>query len=715
MKPERTVWPDAGRVAMTGRTPISGVAALAAALMTVTGSAPAPSNSVRLLLAPPPSQEAPPARLTVEPTELLLQAGDSAQIDATVLDAAGNALDVPVLFLSMSRRDVWVEQDGRVEARRPGDFTIVVRVPTAGADAAARTDAALEARVRVTIAPTSITELGFVDVPARFYAGSTIRLQVQARGADGALRRDAELRYSTGDVGIATIDGRGHLTLVREGRTKVMVEADEATAELSIGVEPSPVTDLTLEASATEARTGDVIRFKATALDADGGPVDDAPVLYTFRASTFERGAGEPPSGMIAEDGRFVADRPGNYTIASSSGGRSVARTVHIVPRDIRRHVELVGHGPVRDRFTSDLWVWEAPDGRDYAMTGTYQAEGHAFFWDVTDPSDMRIVDVVLVDARTVNDLKVSEDGRIAVISREGASNRRNGLVVLDVSNPTDGVRVLSRFDDQLTGGVHNVFIYDSHVYALSAGRRYDIINIEDPTDPHRVGSFELDTPAHSIHDVWVEEGIAYSSNWVDGVVAVDVGGGGRGGSPRNPVVLGSYTYPSGWNHSTVPYHSKSTGKRYVIAGDEAGRGLPGRRPEFGEGTPGYPGEPERYKGWIHIIEWDDWDNPKEVARYEVPEVGTHNIWVEDDVMYVAYYGGGLRIVDISGELMGDLYRQGREIANFKSYDPEGFVPNHPLVWGAQPFKGNIFFADYHSGLWAVRLVDPPADEVSRE
>ena len=49
MKPERTVWPDAGRVAMTGRTPISGVAALAAALMTVTGSAPAPSNSVRLL------------------------------------------------------------------------------------------------------------------------------------------------------------------------------------------------------------------------------------------------------------------------------------------------------------------------------------------------------------------------------------------------------------------------------------------------------------------------------------------------------------------------------------------------------------------------------------------------------------------------------------------------------------------------------------------
>ena len=150
----------------------------------------------------------------------MLQAGDSAQIDATVLDAAGNALDVPVLFLSMSRRDVWVEQDGRVEARRPGDFTIVVRVPTAGADAAA------PHRCRAGGARARDDRPNF-DYRARVCrcAGAILRrlddpVAGPGRGADGALRRDAELRYSTGDVGIATIDGRGHLTLVREGRTK---------------------------------------------------------------------------------------------------------------------------------------------------------------------------------------------------------------------------------------------------------------------------------------------------------------------------------------------------------------------------------------------------------------------------------------------------------------------------------------------------------------
>ena len=74
--------------------------------------------------------------------------------------------------------------------------------------------------------------------------------------------------------------------------------------------------------------------------------------------------------------------------------------------------------------------------------------------------------------------------------------------------------------------------------------------------------------------------------------------------------------------------------------------------------------------------------------------------------MYVGYFNAGLRVVDVSGELLGDLYGQGREIAKFYSDDSAGFVPNAPFVWGAQPHKGHIFFADFHSGLWAVRLVD---------
>jgi hypothetical protein len=61
--------------------------------------------------------------------------------------------------------------------------------------------------------------------------------------------------------------------------------------------------------------------------------------------------------------------------------------------------------------------------------------------------------------------------------------------------------------------------------------------------------------------------------------------------------------------------------------------------------------------------------------------------------------------VDISGELMGDLYRQGREIAFFVPTHHKGVVPNAAMTWGPQPHKGNIFFTDWNSGLWCVKLV----------
>ena len=92
------------------------------------------------------------------------------------------------------------------------------------------------------------------------------------------------------------------------------------------------------------------------------------------------------------------------------------------------------------------------------------------------------------------------------------------------------------------------------------------------------------------------------------------------------------------------------------------------------------------------------------MARYEVPEAGAHNVWVEDDVLYVGYYQGGLRAVDVSGELRGDLYRQGRELSVIKTSDADSRVPNWPMAWGAQLFKGHIYTSDFNSGLWITRL-----------
>jgi hypothetical protein len=72
--------------------------------------------------------------------------------------------------------------------------------------------------------------------------------------------------------------------------------------------------------------------------------------------------------------------------------------------------------------------------------------------------------------------------------------------------------------------------------------------------------------------------------------------------------------------------------------------------------------------------------------------------------MYMGYYSGGARVVDVSGELRGDLYRQGREMGRLFTADSESYRPNVPLAWGAQPHKGLIYFNDINSGLWVVKV-----------
>lgn len=621
---------------------------------------------------------------------LELRVNERIQLEAEVLNANGELLPDTVVFFSRARRSLVVSREGELQAIKPGVHTISAM--TLGTDR-------IRQDFEVTVLFPPITRVDWEQASHTFYTGTTLDLAFEVRDSLNVVRSIDDLIISSSNQSIFSVNEFNQLSLHTAGSAQLNVLAGTGQFSWPVEVVENKATSMSLAVinSSSEAiKTGDVLHFKASVMEMNGKPLANMPVQYSFVAyPDYQLGQGS--SAQIAQDGRFVANHPGKYSIIARSGAIQGTMNITVEPRKVRRSLEVVGKGIVPDVKTSDLWVWEGVDGRDYAITGTWGARGEAFLWDVTDPSNIHTIDTVQVDARTVNDVKVSEDGTIAVITREGASNRKNGIIILDVTNPAE-TKILSEYTDGLTGGVHNTFIYENHVYAVNNGRKYDIINIEDPRNPYTVGVFELDTPGHSIHDVWIEDGIAYSSNWGDGVVVVDVGSTnsadmpGAGGSPNNPTPLGSYSYPSGWNHAAFPFKSKSTGKFYVAAGDEA---FP-----YGLDTQG----PNRAAGWIHFIEFDGWDNPDEVARYQVPEAGSHNYWIENDVMYAAFYNGGLRVVDVSGDLMGDLYEQGREIALFLPSDPNAAIPNSTFTWGPQPYKGLIFLSDWNSGIWAVKL-----------
>jgi hypothetical protein len=627
--------------------------------------------------------------IELEPNEPTLQVGETQQFTAYYVDANGQrARDTSIVFFTRDRQAIPTTQAGRLTANAPGTHELIALRPATGEQGR------LVHRMTVTVAQPAVADVVFAEAPAQMYAGTQLPLTVEARASNGRVRDDVTVQVESSDPSVATVDRLHRVEAQAPGTVTLTARAEGFEASHSVEVVANPVTSLELTGGADSARTGDVLDFEAIARAEDGSAVDDAPIQYAVRTDRTEPIA-PGATAEVGADGRFVAEEAGQYTVVATSGAHTATHTVSVTPRNLQGSIEVVGRGRVSDVHTSDLWVWEAPaDGRDYAITGTWGGNGEAHFWDVTDPANITAVDTVTVDARTVNDVKVSADGRTCIISREGASDRKNGIVILDCADPTD-VSIITEFTEQLTGGVHNLFIYEDHVYALSNGRRYEIINIEDRANPQIVGQFALDTPGHSIHDVWVEDGIAYSSNWDDGVVMVDVGNGVKGGSPSNPVEIGRYTYPSGWNHAAFPYRDDQTGKHWVIAGDEA----------FPNGL-NTENEPTIPAGWLHFVDFTDPQNPTQEARYKVPEAGSHNYWVQGDTLYVAYYNAGLRVVDLSGDLKGNLYEQGREITHFKSFDPKGRIPNAPMAWGPQPYKGHIFFTDWNSGLWAVKLVE---------
>jgi hypothetical protein len=636
-------------------------------------------------------------KLVIDPNPLKLKVGETKKVEVAALDQEGEKLPGGQLTIMTLRSSgvvpssgVLADSLGNVKGMSVGTFNLVVIW-------ANQQNVFLRDYLTVQVENWDPASLEIMDVPEELPAGSMINLDVEVKDEQGVKIDGSEIRLSSSKPDIIAVDAFHQIKALKPGKALIEASSGQVKSSIKLTVVPSKVESVYLHCDHQEIRTGDVVYFEAQVHDAEGADLE-VPLTYSvINSGNTAQGA----FAMVREDGAFVAEQPGFYTVNVIAGTKTASQSIKVIPRNVQRDIEVVGRGTLTDKHTTDFWLWEGPDGGDYAVTGTFSANGMAYFWDITDPANIAKIDSLQVDARNVNDVKISEDGRICIISREGASNRKNGIVILDVSNPRS-VEVLSEYHQQLTGGVHNLFIYENHVYALSNGQHYEIISIEDPSSPVRVGRFEIDNPARAIHDVWVQDGIAYSSNWNDGVIMVDVGNGVAGGSPANPVEISRSKVMGDANHTTFPFRSESAGRFYVVAGDEIfpiewlSKGLT---------------ETLEPRGYVHIIDWTDRDNPVEVATYKVPEAGAHNYWVEDETLYIGYYTGGIRVVDLSGELMGDLYRQGREMGYFIPRDPQGKVPNMAMTWGARPYKGNVFFTDMNSGLWAVKVSPKQPEE----
>lgn len=359
----------------------------------------------------------------------------------------------------------------------------------------------------------------------------------------------------------------------------------------------------------------------------------------------------------------------------------------------------VLGNGPVQDRFTGEIWV---QGSTAYTTTwGSRGPRGNAVkIWDVSGNVPALVDSLIVPGAVTLGDVQVTDDGQVLVVATEFSPG---SIMLYSLSNPRQP-QLITRYTTSLTDpGVHTADVarVNGRLYAFlcvdnssTTPARLVIVDITDPAAPTQVFTQIMGSPY--VHDTFVRDGILFIAVWNDGIRIWDIGGGGKGGTPSNPVELSSLATVGGQAHNIWWYKSATGEKRFAFVGQEG---------------PGFAASSS--SGDIHVIDVANISAPREVAFYHVDGAGTHNFWVDESrgILYAAYYNGGVRALDITGDLSicpptdqdsmhrCDLGAMGREVAH-------GLLDGPPVyVWGVQIAGGQLYASDMINGIWKLSPV----------
>src|SRR5947208_2048377 len=526
----------------------------------------------------------PVSRVEITPPAAEIEIGQTVRLAARALDVHGQPVTGAAIAWYSGGTEGDVDSTGLVKGGYNGYVRVTAVAYIPGQQGQVFGDAVIH------VLPEPAARIDVAPAPAKAIAGTRLTLAGAAYSKHGDRRADL-VSFSSSNPRVASVTADGRLHALAPGRVTITAKAGPATTQLPLQVVASTVTRLAVEPASSAVRTGDVIRFTVNAKDTRGRAIADVPVEWAVAAS----GEGSAAVAQIDATGAFVAETPGVYTVTASLGGRSADAVVRVEQRRVTRGIDVLAHLPIKYR-TAEAWVH--PSGKCLYMT---TIADRVYAIDIADPTSPKIADSMVTDARLVNDVMTTEDGKYGVFSREGASNRKNGIVVFDASPAC---------------------------------------------------KYDLNATYARVEQLW-----------------------GTG------FVRGTHT---GWRAG-----------KYVFVGDEVYAARPYK---------GLSGGNNLTFGRLHVVDVSDIQHPKEVAWYEPTDGGVHNVWVVGDTLYLGNYQGGARVLDVSGELKGDLLRQGREVSWSLTADSTGSQPHTPFAWGAVVRDGNIFVPDINSGLWVLKL-----------
>jgi hypothetical protein len=476
------------------------------------------------------------------------------------------------------------------------------------------------------------------------------------------------------------------MAYIAGGRRSALIVALFAGALLACGEgvtsAPGPVT-ISVDVPSVTLASGDTMTVRATLLNAsDAGVLWRSSLPHVVTVQSVHGGAA-----------LLTALTAGTATVHAISVQDTTKQAWISVVVQLRALPQL-GLGRVDERWTGEVavrgdWAYTSTWGNRNAVPGNVIK-----VWDVAGAVPTLVDSLIVPNARTTGDVQISDDGDLLVVAVE--PDPHGAIVLYDRTNPSRPAHLATYSTANTRQGVHTAKlgrVNGRHYAFLSVNpgqqpARLVIVDITNPRAPAEVWSGPMGRPI--VHDVFVRDGLLFTALWHDGLRIFDIGGGGSGGAPSAPVVLGDIPTVSGSIHNLWWFHDPTNGsKQYVFLGEEG----PGSVPTSSSGD-------------LHVIDVTDMRNPVQVAQYSVDGAGAHNFWMDEPsgILYAAFYNGGVRALDVRGDL-GACAASARNTRGFCDMRQMGreravAVPAGAYIWGVVHQGTRVFASDMRSGLY---------------
>jgi hypothetical protein len=223
-------------------------------------------------------------------------------------------------------------------------------------------------------------------------------------------------------------------------------------------------------------------------------------------------------------------------------------------------------------------------------------------------------------------------------------------LRIYDISSPASPLAAGSLSVGGLYGpAINRVVVVENYAYIADSKNGLFIIDISNPADPKEVVAYDTSGDAQ---DVVVVENYAYIADGESGLLILDIS------SPESPISVGSYAAPGNTQGLAV------AGNYAYLANNLTGLGIidisnPAALVEtgfFATPTPDFAFDvllTGKYayvtdgRSGLRIIDISDPADPLEVGFYDTPSYAVR-VDVEGNYAYIADREDGLRIIDIS-------------------------------------------------------------------